>query len=181
MGQCSSTRQTTFRVNVVVKDAVGSYGGSIQCLPEEPGKYTYKWYNRDVEMTEISSIQAEASNLVAGRYKIYILNALGYESVLTVVVNQQDLPTIIDYIVHDATGDFARNGKIEVVYKNLPSCNFLWTSGVVTHDAILHDVTPGMYSALPISTMNEAIHFHHVCKPAIVQSSRRKDDDYMQF
>ena len=52
------------------------------------------------------------------------------------------------------TSDFARNGKIEVVYKNTPLCNFLWTSGVVTRDAILHDVTPGMYSALSISTTN---------------------------
>lgn len=177
MGHCSSTpRSSSFRVNIVVKDAVGSHGGSILCLPETPGQYTYRWYNSDIEMTEVDSNKPEMSDLVAGRYKIQVRDALGANCMVTVFVSQQDLPTILDYIVHDATSDFARNGKVEVIYKNIPSCNFLWTSGVITQDAILYDVTPGVYSALPISIDNKVIPFHHVCKPAVVQSSRRKEN-----
>lgn len=168
MGNCGGSANTPpFLVNVVAKDAIcTAHGGSIRCIPEQSGSYTYKW-TRDGEPMALGADADEATGLVPATYQVEVRNAFGNISRLSIDIESARLPTVTGYTAKNATSDMARNGSVSVVTENMPKCNYLWTSGVTTSEPTLLDVPPGLYCATPIVD-GEPIVFVSACNTARV-------------
>lgn len=87
-----------------------------------------------------------------------------------VEVGLTSLPVVTSYRVTHASSDQARDGKIQVLGRNLRSRSFLWTNGVVTSSPELRDVSPGTYTATPFH--EDDFPFIHACPPAVVLPSQ---------
>lgn len=118
----------------------------------------------------------KASGLSAGNYDVVCFSNTAYEKISvqirmikSSVNNTNTNTTILKYKVTHASSDYSRDGHVEAVLSNRPMhASYLWTSGVVTTDPVLHDVHPGTYTCSIISNDETPLSYSHVCQPAIV-------------
>jgi hypothetical protein len=116
-----------------------------------------------------------AENVAPGVYTIRVEDAEFRVGECVVEVHMTNIPIIIGYRITHASCDRARDGKIEVLFRNLRGNKFLWTNGVVTVTPELQDVAPGKYTATPLYDDNP--YFIHACDPAVVLPSRNSVDN----
>lgn len=135
--------------------------------------YSIEWlHDGSAALITLNEDRTIASNVPEGDYIICVTDARGEYVSHNVSVRTTSLPTIYGYCVVHATGDTARDGQLRVLIKNTDANRFLWTSGVVTQGATLHDVAPGVYTAAPLGDEGIAVQFVHACEPAVVAPSR---------
>ena len=170
MGCSHSSQSNTFQINVCTTPAFSDeLGGKIELKCMEDINCDWR-KDQNTALLHLSSDRMTAYNVPPGKYEI--LCSTGDESQLVrVTVEKIDLVMIDSYIVTDASNDHARDGVVEAKISNLTRrglYKFLWTSGVVTEEPILHDVRPGTYSVNIISNDRLPIPFYHGCCPAVV-------------
>lgn len=158
MGGCAA-KEFGFTAHAIVSSAVAETGGEITCYANGIPPYTIECFLDDqpVEFEDMT-----AKHLAPGQYTIHITDAQGRSYSMLVDVESSKHPTVVKYIVEPASSDLARDGTIRAVVENMPDCEFLWTTGVVTQRPILYDVAPGMYSITPLC--NDVV--LHACPPA---------------
>jgi len=171
MGCSHSSLNNIFQINVCITPAFSDeLGGKIELKCIEHIKC--EWRKDDnAALLQLSSDRMTAYNVPPGIYEI-LCTSKDASQIISVTVEKIDLVMIDEYIVTHASNDNARDGIIEAKISNLNSNHgvykFLWTSGVVTEEPILHDVRPGTYYVNVISDDKTPISFYHGCCPAIV-------------
>tara|TARA_B100001741_G_scaffold210714_1_gene174346 strand:+ start:8481 stop:9044 length:564 start_codon:yes stop_codon:yes gene_type:complete len=164
-------------VHVCVTPALSSeYGGTIKLSSNQPISCEWRKDNRTA-LLNLSNNGMTATNVEPGNYEIICSTPQGYHDTLHVTVKSIDLLVVDRYIVTHASSDMARDGTVEAIITQIDRKNvrFLWTSGVITNEPILHDVRPGIYAVSIISNNKVPIPFYHICCPANVHIKSYSD------
>lgn len=145
-------------------------GGEIQIECET--HITCDWkQNGNAALIELSNDRKHAKNVPPGVYEVICTSERGESITNKIELKQLNIPCVDKYIVEHASGDYARDGlvQVEIANINYSDVEYLWTTGVVTTEPILHDVRPGMYAVTLISKDKLPILFYHPISPAIVE------------
>jgi hypothetical protein len=167
----STSRTSTLNVHVCVTPALSSqYGGIIKLSSNQTISCQWRKNNKTA-LLNLSNNGMTATNVEPGTYEIICTTPAGECDTIHVAVKNVDLFAVDKYIVTHASSDMARDGTVEAVITQIDNKNvrFLWTSGVITNEPILHDVSPGTYAVSIISNNKVPIPFYHICAPAHVQ------------
>ena len=155
------------KINVHITPAFShDIGGIIELKCDIPVNCEWR-QNNNAALVNLSADRMKATNVAAGEYEIYCST---YEHGTETIIVSAKVPKlqicVIDtYKITHASSDHARDGKIEAVISNLEVNNtkYLWTSGIITDEPVLHDVQPGYYAVTLISEDRFPIAFYHGC------------------
>ena len=147
-------------------------GGTITCSPMGADPINFTWldaWQKPIEL-QLDSTRSEAHNVPPGDYHIHAEDAVGRETCVKVRVKQCILPVVIGYETKNATTEVSRDGSANaLIVPPVNGIKYLWTTGAVTTEPVLHDIKCGSYSVTLISNEDELpILFVHASKPAIV-------------
>lgn len=171
--RCFGSKKTArLNVNVSVTHAFSKdIGGKIELTSNHD--ITCEWrQNSNTALLQLSHDRLTAFHVPPGEYTILCTSHSSSEVYTAqAVVEEFNIPSVHEYIITHSSSDFARDGKIQVLVKNLErDVSFLWTGGVITDEPVLNDVRPGIYSVTIISKRNRVpIPFYHICSPAKVE------------
>jgi hypothetical protein len=162
---------STLNIHTSVTPELSSeYKGSVRLTTNQP--ISCEWLQHDQPaQVNLSDNDTFATNVEAGSYDIICTTCNGEHETVHVNVDKIKLLIVDKYIITHASSDMARDGMVQAIITQLEDHNvrFLWTSGVITDQPILHDVSPGIYALSIISTDNSPIPFYHICSPAHVK------------
>jgi hypothetical protein len=136
------------------------FGGKIRL--NCPNYFKCEWRQHgNAALLQLSEDRKLATNVPPGTYT------------MQATVDEINVPKIVKYNVTHATSDCSRDGTIEVETSNIdyPNVKYLWSTGVITEEPLLLDVSPGMYSVTLVSEENLPIPFFHALCPAIVKAN----------
>ena len=169
---CKSRYPVEMSVDLVYSDALTEViGGTIKCIPHGMAPFIYEWTHMDgtsATKLQLSNDRSSAEKVPPGKYNITITDANMQSVNLTAEIRVVNIPIICSYKIEKyPSSDTARNGKIRCdvlnnVNKNL---KYLWTDGVITHDPVLENVSPGLYSAIIIDEFGGLLPCCHACVP----------------
>tara|TARA_B100000945_G_scaffold319442_1_gene326653 strand:- start:4048 stop:4599 length:552 start_codon:yes stop_codon:yes gene_type:complete len=170
MGCALSNEKSNLTVNVCVTPVFSSQiGGTIELFSDQDIGCDWRKGN-NTALVNLSHDRMKATNVQEGKYDIHCTSLLsGEKKIVHANVKRLELAIIDSYKVTHASNDMARDGVIEAYISHIDiNSKFLWTSGVITNEPILHDVSPGIYCVTVISNDKVPIPFYHGCSPAIV-------------
>ena len=169
MGCSHSSFHDNLQISVCTTPAFSDeIGGKIELKCSEQVYCDWR-KDQNTALLHLSSDRMTAHNVPAGTYEILCRASSGIVQDVRVTVEKIQLVMVDSYTVTDASNDHARDGIIQANISNLSQnglYKFLWTSGVVTEEPILHDVRPGTYSVNIFSVDRVPIPFYHGCSPA---------------
>ena len=170
---CMGRPPEMLQMHTSVTEAISEgSGGTIVCTPigVDPIKFVWtdEWKN-PVDL-ELDSTNSEASNVPPGDYYITASDSLEREVCVKVRVKKCLLPVVVGYEVENATSDVSRDGSVRaLVEPPMYNIKYLWTTGAITNDPILHDAKCGTYSVTLVSEKDDRpLIFINASKPAII-------------
>ena len=169
---CALSKIETLEIDVSITPAFSNeIGGEIAILTQFP--ITCEWrQNNNTALLNLSNDRLTAKNVKPGVYQILCCNSKGERKTITAEVKKIPILIIDCYDITDASNDMARDGVITAKISNInnvKNIQYLWTSGVITTEPILYDVSPGTYCISIISCDKIPIGYYHGCSPAIVR------------
>ena len=172
MGCTTSKKRSDFCININTTPAFSEQiGGSIHVTSDTEIDCEWK-HNGNAALLQLSHDRKTALNVPPGVYEVKCTSDLGDSIISFVNVEELQIPRIRKYTINHASSDNARDGQITADITNLEysAVNFLWTSGVITEEPVLHDVKPGLYTVTVISKDKIAFPCYHECPPAKVRA-----------
>lgn len=153
-------------LQLIIYDALHTESrGRVHCIPpiSLSAPFTVTWYVQQRYATH-EELQTDASGLCAkcvppGNVQVTLVDRHGIEAHAQAMVGTMDtLPTVVRYETTAASHATARDGTVRAVVENAPSvCRYLWTTGVVTRDPVLHYVSPGTYAVVCMHYDNDHV------------------------
>ena len=170
---CMSNTFKVCFVTIDITPSVSNIGGSIRVII--PYKHDdIAWYETSGQtaLLKLDDSRLVAENVQAGTYNI-VITIRGKTHEITAHVPHIKLPFVSGYEITNATSDFARDGLVRANVEHMPrDCRYWWTSGVITHEPILKDVSPGTYIICPIDSSTRPIYHLHHAAAAVVHVGR---------
>lgn len=160
-----SRRTATIEVDVIPA-LCDTVGGSVRCACVDGAHIVACTWHREGRPTRVThphNDETVAIDMAPGEYTIRIVDDIHRTHLKCVRVPLLSLPVVESYRVQNASSDWSRDGVVEAVVRNAPhECRYLWTSGVITSDAVLRDAPPGCYTASLLHAHDDDVVITHV-------------------
>ena len=177
MRSCASTptqlKTETQPLSLIVEATCGfnDVGGNVVCKTQnavEPVSFDWLLPDGSPALLALSRDRSQACDVPSGTYTIRATDSSGRVVEQTTYVSRRNVPAVVQYSVVHASSDTARNGEIVATVEGTADMRMLWTTGVVTEGPRLMDVSPGIYTGVPLGA---EMHLQG-CPPAVVLPSR---------
>lgn len=163
------------QMHIVVEQPLSALShGRITCQPVGRAPITFAWSDANGRSPQLDSSGSQAFGVTEGRYVVTATDADGLQSVNHIDIQPlcPDALVVQEYHVQHASTGEARDGTVSALGLNLETWSrYLWTNGVETDVAVLHDVPVGVYALVPLPSHERVPTFIHQCQPAVVRAT----------
>jgi hypothetical protein len=176
-GSTAGIATKTLAFHLIVRDAMAStLHGSVRCVPGSLVQFpVHVEWRINGKLCNPSDIDVDSTGLYARQIcpgtecSVSVTDRTGTTETASVVVDVIDVPVLTEYVCTPASAERSRDGTVEAKVLHAPKgCLFLWTSGIVTREPILHNVTPGVYAATPITADHGMVLYVNAASPCRV-------------